>query len=76
MIAASLFLIVASLLTDFGWQTTPGGEVEFVIQIEPELLDELRQGKEIVSEIPDDLQHVRRFRIRVGDAPVPQEKLP
>jgi len=76
MVAASLFLIVAALLTDFGWQTTPGGEVEFVIQIEPELLDELRQGKEIVSEIPDDLQHVRRFRIRVGDSPVPREKLP
>ena len=47
-----------------------------MIQIEPELLDELRQGKEIVSEIPDDLQHVRRFRIRVGDSPVPREKLP
>ncbi len=61
------------MLTDYGWQKTPSGEVEYVIQIEPELLDSLRRGEEIVSTIPPRLGKVTRFRIRVGRAPVPKD---
>ncbi len=66
------YLIAGMLLTDFGWQTNSAGEVEYIVQIEPDLLDSLRQGEEIVSEIPPELHGVRRVRIRVGDGPLPR----
>ncbi len=58
--------------TDLGWQPAEEGGLEFVIQIEPELLDDLREGRAVVNEIPPDLRGIRRFRIVVGDQPIPR----
>ena len=65
-------LCAAAWLTDFGWQTNDRGEVEYIVQIEPDLLEDLRRGEEIVSEIPPELTNVRRVRIRVGTGAVPR----
>ena len=61
------------LLTDYGWQKTPNGDIEYIIQIEPELLDALKRGEEIASVVPPRLGKVTRFRIRVGTVPVPRD---
>ena len=61
------------LLTDYGWQKTTDGGVEYIVQIEPELVDSLRRGEEIVSVIPPNLGKVTRLRIRVGSGPVPKD---
>jgi len=61
-----LLVAAAALAVDYGWQTNPAGEVEYIIQVEPELLDSLRSGQQLVSEIPPELQNVRRVIVRVG----------
>ncbi len=72
----ALACVLATSITaagvDYGWQPTNGGDLEYVIQIEPALLESLKSGQEITSEIPPELAGVRRFRIRVGSGPVPK----
>jgi hypothetical protein len=72
----ALVCVLATSITaagvDYGWQPTNGGDLEYVIQIEPALFEALKSGQEITSEIPPELAGVRRFRIRVGSGPVPR----
>lgn len=60
---------------DVGWQPAPEGGLEYIIQIEPETLDQLRSGQEVVVGIRPELRDVRRYRIIVGDGPLPREAL-
>ncbi len=62
-----LVLVAAAALgIEVGWQPLPQGGHEYTIQLEPQLLDVLKKGKdEIVSEVPPHL-NVRRYRITVG----------
>ena len=73
MNGAALVLATLSLGVDYGWQPTEQGDLEYIIQIEPELIQSLLEGREISSEVFPDLKDVRRFRIRVGDQEVPRE---
>jgi hypothetical protein len=56
---------MAALGIEVGWEPLSEGGHEYTIQIEPQLLDVLRQGREIVSEVPPQL-NVRRYRVTVG----------
>lgn len=71
----SLILVLAasSVGVDYGWQPNKQGEIEYIIQIEPELLDAMRDGAEITSRVDPSVHGVRRFRIRVGNENLPQE---
>ncbi len=62
-----LVLVAAAALgIEVGWEPLPRGGHEYTIQLEPQLLDVLKKGKEdIVSEVPPHL-NVRRYRITVG----------
>lgn len=71
-LACVLATSISAAGVDYGWQPTPDGDVEYVIQIEPAVFEALRSGQEITSEIPPELAGVRRFRIRVGSGPVPR----
>lgn len=76
MYGVALMLTMATLGVDYGWQPGEDGQMEYIIQIEPELVDTLREGKvDLLSEIPPELQGVKRFRIRVGKGPVPRKGL-
>ena len=69
------FCVLLSLATgvDYGWQPAADGSLTYLIQVEPELVDELSQpGFAIESVIPDDLRGVRRFKIYVGRGEVPR----
>ena len=68
----AIVLAAASLGVDYGWQTTDDGALEYIIQIEPELLIALQKGESIVSEIHPDAAGVRRFRIQIGSQPLPR----
>lgn len=67
-----ILMSMAALGVDYGWQPGRDGQLEYIVQIEPELLESLQRGAEIVSEIHPDARGVRRFRIRVGTGPLPR----
>ncbi|HEY1067968.1 MAG TPA: hypothetical protein VGE52_17725 [Pirellulales bacterium] len=71
-----VYAAAAVLAVDTGWQPAPDGGLEYIIQVEPQLLDLMRDGQVIQSEIPADLQGVRRYRIQVGTEPLPRVGLP
>lgn len=66
----------AVLGVDFGYQQLPDGRLEYIIQIEPDLVASLQAGEEITSEIPAELRGVRRFKIRVGNDLLPRHGRP
>jgi hypothetical protein len=57
----------------FGWQQLPDGGIEYMVQVEPELLDTFRQSG-FTSDVPAGLQRdLRRIRITVGNQKLPNE---
>jgi hypothetical protein len=73
---ALMVLVAASAFgVDVGWEPLPDGGLEYIIQIEPQLLDTLLKGHDLVSELPAGL-NVKRYRITVGDAKLPRENEP
>jgi hypothetical protein len=55
----------ATLGVEVGWQPLAEGGHEYTIQLEPQLLDVLKRGNDIVSEVPPQLD-IRRYRVTVG----------
>lgn len=76
MNAVAILVATAVLGVDYGWHRLPNGEWEYIIQVEPALVETLVQGQALVSQMPPELAGVRRFRVQVGDAEVPREQLP
>ncbi len=72
MIANALVIIVAVYGVDVGWQPTGDGQLEYIIQVEPQLLEAMREGQAITSEILPEVRGVRRFRIVVGNDELPR----
>ncbi|MDA7977820.1 MAG: hypothetical protein MPJ50_03500 [Pirellulales bacterium] len=72
MNAIILLLAASTAGVDVGWQPLAGGGFEYIIQIEPEALESLKAGNDIISEIPPELVGVKRYRITVGTGPVPR----
>jgi len=68
----TVLVSLAVVGVDYGWQPLTDGQLEYIVQIEPGLLDALKSGEEIVSEILPEARGVRRFRIRVGTGKVPR----
>ncbi|HZZ30316.1 MAG TPA: hypothetical protein VFE46_20120 [Pirellulales bacterium] len=57
----------------FGWQSLPEGGIEYLVQVEPDLLDSFRQ-QGFTSDIPPGLQgQLRRIHISIGDAKLPNQ---
>lgn len=70
---SGLMVVAAlSLGVEVGWQPLAGGGFEYIVQIEPHMLESLRAGQEILSEIPPELRGVRRYRLVVGTGPLPR----
>src|SRR5262249_19811811 len=63
----SIVILTAAIAlgVEAGWEPLPDGSHEYTIQIEPQLLDSLRNGQQIVSNVPPEL-HVTRYRVTVG----------
>jgi hypothetical protein len=76
MTTLTMLIGLATLGVETGWQPVDDGALEYIIQIEPSLLDALRDGQPITSEIPAELKGVRRYKIVVGKAQLPRTDLP
>ncbi|MCH7728042.1 MAG: hypothetical protein IH991_16435 [Planctomycetes bacterium] len=68
-----IFMAAATLGVDVGWQRQQNGELEYIIQIEPQLIESLKEGKILTSGIRPALRDIRRYRIVVGTGKLPQE---
>jgi hypothetical protein len=71
MNAAMLMLAMAASGVVAGRAELPGGGFEYVIQIEPQLLDSQPGGLLASSDIPPGLRGARRYRVIVGEGPLP-----
>ena len=69
-------LSAAALGVDYGWQPIAGGGIEYVIQIEPQMLEALKRGEDLSSALPAGAQNIRRYRIVVGEEQLPHHGEP
>ena len=76
MNAALVLLAAAACGIDYGYRPLPDGGFEYIIQLEPELLEALRDGEEVTSDIRLDLRGATSYRIVVGTEPPPREAPP
>ena len=61
-----MLIATAALGVESGWEPLPEGGYDYMIQIEPQLLDILKKGdQEVFSDVPSHID-VRRFRIFAG----------
>jgi len=72
MTTIACVIAAAAVAVDTGWQPVEGGGYEYIIQIEPSLVDILVQGEAVTSEVPAALQSVRRYRVVVGSGKLPR----
>lgn len=71
----SMLMCVAAITTlgvDVGWQPTDNGELEYIIQISPDQLRNLKPGDVIEVGVRPQLRHVRRYKIIVGEGVLPR----
>ena len=66
-------LLIAVIGVDVGWQPTEEGDLEYIIQIAPEQLRSLKAGDVIEVGVRPMLRPVRRYRIIIGNDPLPRE---
>jgi hypothetical protein len=67
-----LAVAVAAVGIDYGWDPHPGGGLVYIVQIEPHLIDRLKEGKDISSDIPANVKNIRSFRFTVGSGELPR----
>lgn len=68
----TLYLALASLGIDVGWQPLPGGGYEYIIHLEPQALTALGDGLEIHSQVPPFLRDFRSCRVVVSEQEPPR----
>ncbi len=69
----SMVLVAAATLgIDYGWQPLDDGQLEYIIQIKPELLSAMQQGEDVFSELLPEVRGVRRIRVKIGNDPLPR----
>jgi hypothetical protein len=71
MNSAAILLAMAMFGVDVGWQELEDGSIEYIIQIEPQLVGSLQDGHDLTSGIRPELRNIRRYRVVVGSADLP-----
>jgi hypothetical protein len=69
-------IAAAVLGIDVGWQPLPDGGLEYIIQIEPDMLEAIASGEPIRSDLPSYVRDVRAYQIVVGTGELPRELPP
>ena len=76
MNALLISIAVATLGVNYGWNPLPDGGSEYVIQLDQQTLDALRDGQTIFSDVKSGAGEVRSFKIVVGNDPLAQVPVP
>jgi len=72
MFGTVFHLATAVLGIAIGWEPDPQGELQYIIQIEPEMVDVLLAGRAIEYDLPPQHRGVHRFRFQVGRGSPPR----
>jgi len=70
---AICFLVVAMVGVDVGWRPAENGDLEYIIQIDPQQARTLKTGDVIEVGVRPQLRSVRQFRIVVGNESLPRQ---
>ena len=76
MLPTTLLLVASALGVDYGWQPIAGGGVEYMIQIRPDMIEAMKDGEALFSDLPLTHEGIRRYRITVGQGPLPHQGEP
>jgi len=72
LVCAILSISAAARAVTFGWQELSDGGIEYLVQVEPDLLDSFHK-EGFASDIPSGLRDIRRIRIVVGLGQLPHQ---
>ncbi|WP_425399595.1 hypothetical protein [Aeoliella sp.] len=80
MTSPALLLLVPLLGVSFGYEPSSDAEVgyDYTVQVEPELLEQMKEGNAqvIESNIPPEVSPIRRIRVVVGTEPLAKKLRP
>ncbi len=73
MLSALTFILAATATAvQFGWKPLESGGNEYIVQVEPELIDTFRK-EGFSSDVPPELRDIRRIVIQVGTGNLPHQ---
>jgi hypothetical protein len=67
---------MATLGVEMGWQPSPDGGIEYIIQVKPHMLQILASGEDICCDIPPKVRGGHCFRLTAGTEELPREGRP
>lgn len=79
MQSAAFYLMASFFAVSYGWRPMPDDSqsYEYVVQLDQELVSRLERGESIPisTDIPEEIQPIRRIRLVVGNENLPRQKL-
>lgn len=78
MTSLAVMLVTPLLMwVDFGWQPVAGSSgIEFMIRLSPQQLESLRNGEDVLSDLPPGMETVHTYRITTDPSELPNEGKP
>jgi hypothetical protein len=76
MNAIPLLIALSATGIDFGWEPVVGGGIHYIVQIDPKMLDSMKEGTIVSSDLPEVPGGIRRYQIVVGTGPLPHQGEP
>ena len=61
-----LLMSLAAPGVEYGWQTTPQG-LEYIVQIEPQVVQSMIEGRDVYSVVPENITNIDRIRLHQGE---------
>ena len=61
-----LALLPAVIGVDYGWERKEDGSIVYIIQVEPEAVESMKTGAELVGALPPQLRNITNYKIRLG----------
>ena len=74
MSTMALLVALSALGVESGYEPSADGQLEYIVQIDPQLVPQLAKGQDVTSELPRGLV-IRHFRVTVGVGKLPRQAI-